>query len=86
MCTYLSERIILRASGKTPEGWATMTEAVVYFDHPTHFPQVHALIIDVLNPKKGPSTRVVLEMDAQSARDLAAAIIRTLGSAHSESG
>ena len=80
MCTYLTQRIILRASGKTPDGWCALTEATVYFDHPVHFPAVHALMIDVMNPEEGASHRVALEMDAESARDLAAAITRTLDS------
>lgn len=81
MCTYLTEKIILRASGKTANGWGALTEATVYFDHPIHFPTLHALIIDVMNPEEGASHRVALEMDAQSARDLAAAITRALDAA-----
>ena len=81
MCTYLTQKIILRASGKTSNGWSTLTEATVYFDHPVHFPTLHALMIDVMNPGEGASHRVALEMDAESARDLAAAITRALDAA-----
>ena len=81
MCTYLTEKIILRASGKTGNGWGALTEATVYFDHPVHFPNIHALMIDVMNPQEGASHRVALEMDSQSARDLVAAITRVLDAA-----
>jgi hypothetical protein len=78
MCTYQTETIDLRASGKTREGWTAMTSATVYFDHPVHFPSGHALMIDVRNADRGPSARVALEMDAESAKALARAILATL--------
>ena len=78
MCTYQTETLSLRGSAKTPEGWTAMTDASVYFDHPVHYPAGHALLIDVLNPSKGPSARVALELSAESARDLANAILRSL--------
>jgi len=61
-----------------------MTDASVYFDHPVHFPSGHALMIDVLNPSKGPSARVGIELSATSARELALAILRTLESVPSD--
>ncbi len=80
MCTYDTETIALRASGKTTEGWRRMDSATVYFDHPVHFPAGHALMIDVRNTTASPATRVALELDADSARSLAEAILRTLAS------
>ncbi len=78
MCTYQTETLDLRASGKTPEGWTSMRTATVYFDHPVHFAAGHALMVDVRNPEAGAAARVALEMDAASARDLAQAILRVL--------
>jgi hypothetical protein len=78
MCTYQTERLIVEASAKTPNGWMSMTRASVYFDHPVHYPAGHALMIDVMNPEKGPSARVALELSPQSARALALAILHTL--------
>lgn len=80
MCTYQTEKLSIDASGKTPGGWTRMTDATVYFDHPVHYPAGHALMIDVLNPGKGPSARVALEMSPESARSLALAILHTLDS------
>lgn len=84
MCTYQTETLSLRGSAKTPEGWTAMTDASVYFDHPVHYPAGHALLIDVLNPAKGPSARVALELSADSARALAHAILRSLDAVPSE--
>lgn len=72
---------MVRASGKTSNGWGAFTEATIYFDHPVHFPALHALMIDVMSPAEGASHRVALEMDAESARRLAAAINRALDAA-----
>ena len=84
MCTYDTESITLRASGKTADGWRTMNSATVYFDHPVHFPAGHALMIDVRNRDASPSVRVALELDAHSARELAQTILRVLDEAPDE--
>lgn len=81
MCTYETERIVVRGSGKGPEGWFPVTDATVYFDHPVHLSADHSLNIDFLNQGRGPGARVALELDAQSARALATAILATLDSA-----
>ncbi|MGH3732094.1 MAG: DUF6295 family protein [Acidimicrobiales bacterium] len=78
MCTYQTEHIEVRASAKTPEGWTSMTNATVYFDHPVHLDAGHALMIDLLNPAIGPSTRAAFEMNPHSARALANAILKSL--------
>jgi hypothetical protein len=83
MCTYQTEKLSLTGSAKTPDGWSTMTDAIVYVDHPVHFAAGHALMIDVLNPSKGPSSRVALELNAESARALALAILHSLDTAPS---
>jgi hypothetical protein len=70
--------LTITGSGKSPDGWIKVTDATVYFDHPVHYGAGHALLIDVLNPAKGPSARVALELSADSARSLANAILHTL--------
>ena len=78
MCTYQTEKIALRGSGKSRRGWMKGTEATVYFDHPVHFPAGHALMIDVTDPAQGADARIALELDPRSARALAESILRTL--------
>lgn len=78
MCTYRTDSIALRGSGKARQGWMNITKATVYFDHPVHFPAGHALMIDVTDPAKGPDARIALELDATSARALAESILRVL--------
>jgi hypothetical protein len=78
MCTYLTEKVDLEGSGKGPEGWFRLRCATVYLDHPQHAPAEHTLNIDFLNPDRGPSARVAVELDPASAEALARAILRTL--------
>ena len=81
MCTYLTEKIEVSGSGKGPEGWFGLTDASVYLDHPVHAPEGHTLNIDFLNPGRGPSARVAVELTVESARALAKAIESTLAAA-----
>lgn len=81
MCTYLTETVHVEGSGKGAAGWFPVTRATVYFDHPQHAPAGHTLNIDFLNPAQGPSSRVAVELTADSARALAAAIESALASA-----
>jgi hypothetical protein len=78
MCTYLTEKIEVTGSGKGSAGWFALSDATVYFDHPQHAQAEHTLNIDFLNPGKGPSARVAVELTAESARALARAIEATL--------
>jgi uncharacterized protein DUF6295 len=81
MCTYLTEKVDLAGSGKGAAGWFRLTEATVYFDHPQHAPAGHTLNIDFRNPGQGPSARVAVELTAESARALVAAIQAALAAA-----
>jgi Family of unknown function (DUF6295) len=81
MCTYLTEKVGVTGSGKGAAGWFSLSEATVYFDHPVHAPAGHTVNIDFRNPAQGPSARVAVELTAESARALAAAIEATLAAA-----
>jgi uncharacterized protein DUF6295 len=81
MCTYLTETIKITGSGKGADGWFSVSDASVYFDHPVHAMADHTLNIDFRNPAKGPAARVAVELSAESARELAQAILLTLDSA-----
>jgi Family of unknown function (DUF6295) len=74
MCTYTTEKIDITGSGKGAAGWFALSDATVYFDHPVHAMAEHTLNIDFRNPAKGPAARVAVELTAESARMLVAAI------------
>ena len=74
MCTYATEKIEVRGSGKGANGWFALDTATVYWDHPFHHQAEHTLNIDFLNAGAGPAARVAVELTEESARRLAAAI------------
>jgi hypothetical protein len=83
MCTYVTEKVAVSGSAKGPgatgpDGWFRVTDGSVYFDHPVHAPDEHTLNIDFLAPGQGPAARVAVELTAESARALAAAIVAVL--------
>ncbi|MFZ0665666.1 MAG: DUF6295 family protein [Acidimicrobiales bacterium] len=81
MCSYVTEKTVVAGSGKGPDGWFPLTHATVYFDHPFNAPYEHTLNIDFANPDRGPSSRVAVELTAQSARELVACIEAALKAA-----
>jgi hypothetical protein len=81
VCTYGTEHVSAAGSGKGPDGWFRLSEVSVYFDHPAHALADHTLNIDFINPAKGPSARVAVELTAQTARALAKAIESALDAA-----
>lgn len=79
MCTYSTEKIdVVASSGKGPQGWFPLRTATVYYDHPVHAPDEHTVNIDFLNPERGPSARVAVELSLDSARELLAALQATV--------
>ena len=70
MCNYVTEKASISCSGKGHQGWFTLTEARVYFDHPFHTMEDHTLNIDFVNEKQGIDARVAVELTADSARAL----------------
>jgi hypothetical protein len=78
MCTYVTETLAVTGSAKGPDGWIRVTDATVYFDHPSHALADHTLNVDLRRPVDGPGARVAVELTAESARSLAQAILQIL--------
>jgi hypothetical protein len=83
MCTSITSKFPVSGSAKGPAGWTPVTTAVVYFDHPQHASEEHALSLDFLGPA-GPCGRVAVELGAESARALARAIDAALAAGREE--
>lgn len=83
MCTMIVKQIGVEGSGKGTDGWFTLREANVSYDHPFNAPLEHALNIDFVNEAQGPGARVAVELDADSARALVEAILSVLNQAES---
>ena len=70
MCTMITEKAAISGSGKGNQGWFPLTQANVYFDHPSVAPFEHAIMIDFVNEALGPSARVAVELSPESAKEL----------------
>jgi hypothetical protein len=81
MCTMISQQAAVAGSGKGPEGWFTVRQASVSYDHPFSVPLEYALNIDFVNEALGPGARVAVELDAASARARVATIEAELAQA-----
>jgi Family of unknown function (DUF6295) len=70
MCTFISHSTRIAGSGKGAAGWFAVSQANVGFDHATHAPLEHALLLDFVNPSLGPGARVAVEMNIASGKAL----------------
>lgn len=84
MCTSIVE--IARADGmaKGKDGWFTVTEAVVTYDHPHFALLADGINIDFVNPAMGPGARAAVELSLDSAKALKDALERAIAAAERE--
>lgn len=81
MCTMIVQRAKIDGSGKGAQGWFSVREANVSYDHPYHVPLEHALNIDFVNEAEGPGARVAVELSVEAARNLVRTIEAVLAQA-----
>lgn len=78
MCTYTTEHVPVRGSGKTSGAWTPLTSASVYVDHPYATPLDHTLNIDLFGESEGGLRQIALELSLESAKALLAALSRAV--------
>lgn len=74
----IAQQVKIDGSGKGAQGWFTLREANISYDHPFNAPFEHALNIDFVNESDGPGARVAVELSADAARTLAQTILAVL--------
>ena len=84
MCTMIVQKAKVDGSGKGQDGWFTLDQANVSFDHPFDAPFEHALNIDFVNASLGPSARVAVELSESAARELVRTILSVLDEAQAD--
>ncbi len=84
MCTMIAEKLPVAGSGKGPTGWFALDQAYIAYDHPFHAPYEHAIGLDFVNESHG--SRVAVELDRDSARQLAQRLLAAIdrADAHDE--
>jgi hypothetical protein len=86
MCSYIVETLNVFGSAKGGDAWRRIDRANIYYDHPYHTPLDHALCIDLVKFGDSGQERVAVELSAESARALAAAILAALDRGDREHG
>jgi hypothetical protein len=81
MCTTISTTLAVDGAAKGGAAWFPITAAVVGFDHATGSAAEHAVLLDFIDPARGPGARVAVELDLASGRSLLAALEATLAAA-----
>jgi hypothetical protein len=81
MCTSIVEIVPADGAGKSEEGWFTVTNAVVSYDHPHHALFDEAITIDFVNADMGPAARAAVEISLESAKAFSAALVRAIAAA-----
>ena len=70
MCAGSVEITEVAGSGKGAQGWFPLSRAQVVRDHPYHAQMEESLIVDFVNPARGPGARVSVELSVESAHRL----------------
>ena len=78
MCSMISQQVKIEGCVKGTQGWFTLREADVSYDHPFDAPFEHALNIDFVNESQGPGARVAVELSAEAAQALVDTILAVL--------
>jgi hypothetical protein len=74
MCTMINETAVISGGGKGAQGWFTVNQVNVGYDHPTFVNLEHAITLDFVDPTSGPAARVAVELTPDSARALIATL------------
>lgn len=81
MCTNITLTLPAAGAAKGGGGWFPVTAANVGFDHAVGSRFDHALLIDFVDPARGPSARIGVELDLDTGRALAAALRQVIDAA-----
>jgi hypothetical protein len=81
MCTNISVSLPAAGAAKGGAAWFPVTAANVGFDHAVGSRFDHALLLDFVDPARGPSARVALELDLDTGRALIAALQQVVDAA-----
>lgn len=84
MCTSIVEIARAEGSGRSMDGWFSLTRSVVAYDHPQHALLEEAVTIDFVNHAEGAGARAAVELTLDSAKALHAALAKVIEAAEAE--
>jgi len=86
MCTSIVEIASAEGSGRSRDGWFSLSHSVVAYDHPQHALLEEAVTLDFVNHAEGPGARAAVELTLGSAKALHAALAKVIAAAEAEEG
>ena len=84
MCTSIIETLPAEGMAKRGDGWFTLTQAVVAYDHARHAPLGDVITLDFINGGLEPGARAGVELTLETAKALRAALERAIAAAEFE--
>lgn len=84
MCTSIVEIIRAEGMAKGCEGWFSLTQAVIAYDHARHAPFADVITLDFVNADRDPEARAGIELTLEAATALQAALARAIAAAERE--
>ena len=84
MCTSIIEVIGAEGMAKRGDQWFSLTHAVVAYDHARHAPLADVITLDFINTGLEAGARAGIELALESAKELRAALDRSIAAAEFE--
>ena len=84
MCTSIIETARAEGMAKRGDEWFPLTQAVVAYDHARHAPLGDVITLDFINSGLEPGARAGVELTLETAKELRAALDRTIAAAEFE--
>lgn len=84
MCTSIIEIIRVEGMAKRGDEWFPLTHAVVAYDHARHAPLADVITLDFVNVDLEPGARAGIELTLEAAKEMRAALDRTIAAAEFE--
>src|ERR1700743_2025285 len=84
MCTSIIEVTSAEGMAKRGDQWFPLSHAVVAYDHARHAPLGDVITLDFINTALEPGARAGIELTAETAKELRAALDRAIAAADFE--
>ena len=84
MCTSIVEIVRAEGMAKRGDAWFQLSRTVVAYDHARHAPLGDVITLDFLNADLDPGARAGIELSLETAKELRAALDRTIAAAEFE--
>ena len=78
MCTMISQKAIVKGSGKKTNNWIPIDSCDIYYDHSTYVDCEHSITLSFKNEMNPIDSRITVEITPESAQDIIKKIVLIL--------